>query len=170
MINIRPVKVEEAAHFRKLRLYGLQESPTAFGRAYDEEVLRPLAHTITRLKNQQQPNNFVMGAFEADQLAGVAGFLQYEGLKERHKSMIWGVYVHPDFRGRGIARRLMEAILEQVKSLPSVKQIHLTVMNDNAIAKTLYRRLGFVEWGIEPRALLIDGVYYDEAHMVYRLD
>ncbi|PJF39571.1 MAG: GNAT family N-acetyltransferase, partial [Phototrophicales bacterium] len=158
--------------FRNLRLYALQESPTSFSSAYEDEVARPLVHTIERLKHQQQPNNCIYGAFAQEELIGMAGFFQHEALKLRHKSIIWGVYVLPDWRRQGVARQMMEVILNQIRTLPAVKQVHVTVVNnnDNVAAKQMYLELGFVEWGVEPRAILIDGQYYDEACLVYMLD
>ncbi|WP_419183232.1 hypothetical protein [Ralstonia solanacearum] len=34
----------------------------------------------------------------------------------------------------------------------------------------LYRGVGFEAFGVEPRALCVGGRFYDEAHMVLRLD
>ncbi len=169
-MNSRPLTVAEAEAFRNLRLYALQESPAAFSSAYEDELSRPLTHTIERLKNQQQPNNCIFGTFEDDLLIGMAGFFQHEAIKLRHKSIIWGVYVHPDRRRQGIARHLMTTIIEQAKGLPAVKQIHIAVINENTAAKSLYVSLGFVEWGIEPRALLVNGIFYNEAYLTLKLD
>jgi ribosomal protein S18 acetylase RimI-like enzyme len=57
------------------------------------------------------------------------------------RSQIGGVYVHPDYRGRGIATRLCA---ELVRSLtPSGRGISLFVKKRNPAALSVYRRIGF---------------------------
>ena len=43
--------------------------------------------------------------------------------------------------------------------------IQLTVVRDNARARSLYASLGFLEYGLEKYALKQDGRYYDEVLM-----
>jgi ribosomal protein S18 acetylase RimI-like enzyme len=47
------------------------------------------------------------------------------------------------FRGRGIGRRLIEALLQEARSL-GVPRVEIGVEADNGRALALYRRLGFV--------------------------
>jgi ribosomal protein S18 acetylase RimI-like enzyme len=51
-----------------------------------------------------------------------------------------------------------------------VEQIHLHVVTTNTAAYNLYRSMGFVAYGIEPRALRYEGRDYDTAMMVRVLD
>jgi len=46
----------------------------------------------------------------------------------------------------------------------------LTVISENEAARRLYRALGFIEYGVEKRALKQNGRYYDEVLMVKFLD
>lgn len=58
---------------------------------------------------------------------------------------VGGVYVHPDFRGLGIARRMAA---EFVRSLiVRGRGISLFVKKTNSAALSVYRRLGFTLWG-----------------------
>ena len=43
--------------------------------------------------------------------------------------------------------------------------IQLTVVRDNEQARISYERLGFLEYGVEKKALKQDGRYYDEVLM-----
>ncbi len=58
--------------------------------------------------------------------------------------IIANVGVHPDFQGRGIARKLMIASMEMIRQRNGHAAI-LTVDINNQVARHLYRKLGFVE-------------------------
>ena len=57
--------------------------------------------------------------------------------------LISNVAVHPDYRRRGIARQLMEAALDWMRSR-NARWAVLQVRHDNEAAKRLYENLGFV--------------------------
>jgi ribosomal protein S18 acetylase RimI-like enzyme len=105
----------------------------------------------------------VFGAFGGDDLLGIAGFYIQPGRKEAHKGMLVGMYVRPAARRAGIARRLVDAVLDHARR--HVELIQLTVVSDNEAARRLYTGLGFVEYGIEKNALKDGGRYYDEVLM-----
>ena len=60
--------------------------------------------------------------------------------------IIANVAVHPDYRGRGIARQLVQASLDMIRRRSRSRQVSavLQVEADNAVAFHLYQRLGFV--------------------------
>jgi len=72
--------------------------------------------------------------------------LQPEGLgSERRKWVINTVATHPDYRGRGIARRLMSSALEHIRKRGG-ELAALTVRTDNSPAIHLYESLGFTRY------------------------
>jgi RimJ/RimL family protein N-acetyltransferase len=54
---------------------------------------------------------------------------------------IGGVYVHPDYRGQGIARGMTAALAGEL--IAQGKQVSLFVKKRNAAARAVYRRVGF---------------------------
>jgi len=60
---------------------------------------------------------------------------------------ITNVAVHPDYRQRGIGRRLLEAAADLCR-LRSARRMTLEVRVSNLVAQRLYRDLGFVSAGI----------------------
>lgn len=58
--------------------------------------------------------------------------------------------VHPDWRRRGIAQRLMVAVLELSLEI-GVQRMTLEVRAGNQAAQALYRRFGFIDVGRRPR-------------------
>jgi ribosomal protein S18 acetylase RimI-like enzyme len=111
----------------------------------------------------------VVGAFIGGVLVGTVGFGRNTRHKQRHKARIWGVFVQEEHRGSGIARGLMEAVLQRAEELAGLEQITLTVGVHQAAAKKLYASLGFTVFGREPAALKIGGVRVDEDLMLYDL-
>ena len=145
----------------------LKQSPTAFGSDYAESAALPLDHFRERAR--EDPENFIVGAFDGEALVGSAGAFREQTAKRRHIATVVGMYVHPDYRRRGIAARLLTAVVTRLENLPGLEQIQLsvTVGNDGALA--LYRQAGFEEYGREPDALKVDGSNYDEFLLSRRL-
>jgi RimJ/RimL family protein N-acetyltransferase len=144
--------------YRDIRLEGLRRSPEAFGSTFEAEDARPLAFFSERLGGSA-----AFCAFHGSELVGIAGLLIREGQKEAHKGLLVGRYVRPRARNAGVGRRLVETIIEFARQ--RVELIHLSVVRDNEQARRLYERLGFLEYGLELRALKQDGRYYDEVLM-----
>lgn len=145
----------------------LEHSPTAFGSDYLESAALPPDHFRDRVRHD--PENFIVGAFEGEALVGSAGAFREQTAKRRHIATVVGMYVHPEYRRRGIAARLLSAVLDRLERLPGLEQIQLsvTVGNDGALA--LYQRVGFEVYGREPDALKVDGSNYDEFLLSRRL-
>jgi GNAT superfamily N-acetyltransferase len=100
----------------------------------------------------------------------MVGLLRERALKARHLATIWGMYVTAAARGKGVGAALLGAAIERARSWPGVVQLQLAVSTGAPEAHRLYRRLGFREWGLEPRALQHNGTFVDERHMLLRLD
>lgn len=81
--------------------------------------------------------------------------VQPQGL-ERRKWYIGAVSTHPDYRGRGIARHLMEAAIKHVRERNGELAL-LFVRADNAPAYQLYLSLGFVHFDSTTQ-LRLDGI------------
>jgi len=157
-IQIRRLTSADAALYRNIRLEGLRCSPKAFGSTFEAENARPLTFFSERLGGSA-----AFGAFHGSELVGIAGLLIREGQKEAHKGLLVGMYVRPSARKSGVGRRLVETIVEFARD--RVELIQLSVVSENEQARRLYEHLGFVEYGIEKKALKQDGRYYDEVLM-----
>lgn len=162
----RRLTPEDAPAYRRLRLYGLREFPTAFGASYKEESVRPLEFFTQRLA--PGADVWVQGAFKGNRLIGVVTVVRDSQLKARHKAAIYAMYIAPAFRGMGLGRLLITQAVEIARGMEGVRQVRIGVVSSNRPAYQLYRSLGFVEYGKEPQAWLIDGKFYDETMLVLR--
>jgi ribosomal-protein-alanine N-acetyltransferase len=60
---------------------------------------------------------------------------------------VLNVAVHPEHRGRGLGRTLLEAVLTESRAAGS-RAVFLEVRAGNVVARRLYRHLGFRELGV----------------------
>jgi len=168
-MKIRILQHYDAESYRQLRLAGLQTNPEAFGSTYEQEA----QFTLETMSNRIMPSKdkFVLGAFTEDgsSLTGIVTFVRESGVKTSHKGNVYGMYVAPSARGRGIGRRLLVELIERARECEGLEQIGLAVVSDNASAKKLYRSLGFETYGVERNALKYNDQYYDEDFMALRL-
>jgi ribosomal protein S18 acetylase RimI-like enzyme len=157
--HIRLLVPADAALYRDVRLEGLKQNPEAFGSAFDFESDKPPSWFAERIAGSE-----IFGAFVEGQLLGVAGYRQFDGPKQRHKGLLWGMYVRGVARKLGLGKRLVAAVIAHAAD--RIEQLGLTVVVENLAAQRLYSKLGFVEYGREKHALKQDGRYYDEILMV----
>lgn len=160
---IRLLTPQDAAAFHTLRLRGLVESPSAFASSYEEEAHTPLESVAARLIPSN--NDCVIGAFVDETLTGIVGLHREHHTKLAHKLILWGMYVAPEHRRRGLARALVAAAIERAARTPGIKQINLGVNAANTPAIALYESLGFIAWGREPGCMILDGLPHNEVHM-----
>ena len=114
------------------------------------------------------PEWVILGSFQPA-LIGVVGLIRDRHFKSSHKAHLWGMYVAPAYRGKGVGTDLLQAALRHARTLPGVSWVHLSVSSAAPAAQRLYERAGFKLWGTEPDALCHEGQTADEHHMALRL-
>src|ERR1700694_993449 len=112
-MEIRRLTEADARMFWDFRLKVLETEPNAFGESVEEHRLTTVDSLAQRLKSNVA-DNFVLGAIDESMLVGTVGFYRMHQMKQRHKGWIWGVFVAPEYRGRGLARGLLIRLLEIV--------------------------------------------------------
>lgn len=158
-IDIRLLDASHLEDYKSIRLEALQNAPDAFGSSYEEEA--PQRDDYHWMRLQVGP---VYGAYVDGKIVGMAGVILYREMKMVHRAAIWGVYVSPDQRGKKAGQKLIGAALDNLPDY--IECVTLGVGAHNAPAITLYKEMGFEEYGLEKNALKIDGRYYDESLMV----
>ena len=78
---------------------------------------------------------------------------------------LFGISIDEAWWGLGIGRALTEACIECARAAGYV-QLELGVVADNVRAVSLYKSVGFVEYGRNPKGFLTrDGRYQENLHM-----
>ena len=156
---IRRLGPSDAEAYRALRLGALAQAPEAFGASHEEEAAYPM--DIIRARLPESGPSAVFGGFAGGRLVGMAGFLANDRIKQRHKGVLWGVFVQPGYRTHGLGEQLVRRVIEHAAA--HVVLLHATVVTSNRAARRLYARLGFREYGIERMGLRVGDAFHDEA-------
>jgi RimJ/RimL family protein N-acetyltransferase len=166
-VQVRRLTPDDVQAYRQVRLRALREEPTAFSSSYDEERDLPDAVIAGRLR--VLPDRGTFGAFDEDRLVGIVTLGREDRAKLRHRGMIFGMYVAPEMRGKGVARQLLSEALALARSVPGLLLVSLGVNAENLAAIALYESLGFESWGLDPDAMMVGDRRYDERYMCCRL-
>lgn len=145
---------DEWQKYRDIRLLALKSDPQAFGSSYDEEM------KLTETDWRNRINVMWFASINGD-VVGLIGLLQRDNLASKHCGYIISLWVKPEFRGRGIAKSLVQKLKSLAPSL-GLRKLSLQVSRTQPNAKHLYENLNFSEVGLLKENLLKDGVYLDE--------
>ena len=166
-MNIRAITADDIPTVQSLRLDALRLNPLSFTASAGNDIVGDTAR-LTQLISDSS-SAAIFAAFDGDVAVAMVGLRRLTNPKTRHRAEIWGFFVQPDARRGGVGRALMEAAIAHARSWAGLLQVQLAVGDIAPDAKRLYERLGFKEWGREPRALLVDGRAVEEHHMTLML-
>jgi RimJ/RimL family protein N-acetyltransferase len=138
IVEVRRLTSDDAAQLWQLRLTALEAEPQAFRETAAEHRQKPVTYFSERL-GETDSNGFVYGAFDGAALIGMAGYYR----KDEKRAWIWGVFVSPQYRGSGVSQALLESLLNEIRSVPRIRSVHLTVALTQEPARRLYRKCGF---------------------------
>ena len=159
---IQRLDASHALDYRTMTLEAYDRHPRAFTSSVRERATMPLNWWESRLTGKL---DVVLGAFDEGRLAGIAGLALEPREKARHKATLFGMYVSADVRQRGLGLQLVQAVLAGARTHQYLRLIKLTVTAGNDAAFNLYRRCGFVQFGLEPMAVRVGEEYFDKIHM-----
>jgi putative acetyltransferase len=95
---------------------------------------------------------------------GFISLSHYQRPRMTHAGTL-GMFVHPDYWGRGIGSKLMTAALDVADNWLDLKRIDLSVFVDNEPAIHLYKKFGFETEGARRKVAFGEGAWRDDLVM-----
>jgi GNAT superfamily N-acetyltransferase len=135
---VRRIRLDESRRLRTLRLRALAAAPMAFGSTLAREEAFP-GHVWDERATQ--------GAAGADTVTCVAEDGDHwvglvTGRAEGERFDLFGMFVEPEARGRGVGTALVEAVVAWARAQGAAR-LYLGVTSTNHTAIALYERCGF---------------------------
>lgn len=132
---IRPTTRDDWRALKAVRLAALRDAPTAFGVTYESAAAYTDEQWQARAAGTDKAEYLL--AFDGQQAVGIVA-----GVVNDEYNLI-AMWVHPEYRGSGVAGRLIAAIKERALARGH-RRIVLDVAPENVGAAKLYQRQGFV--------------------------
>ena len=139
-VTVRRLVADDWQAYRAIRLAMLQESPSAFGSTHAEA-----AGLDEQLWRQRLADNAVILARVGTSPAGSVMYSEF-GMTDPGDCALYGMWVDPGFRGAGVGRALVGAVIAQALSAGK-RRLVLHIVAGNDPAGRLYERAGFVPTG-----------------------
>lgn len=166
-VNIRTATSQDAQQLYLLRLEALRMHPDAFAADVDITMSNGVEEWGRLIENYaKDQSGIIFVASAEDKIVGMTGLVRGHWPKTRHRGLLWGIYVKPDWRGRHIGGGLINGCAEWAK-VNHMTMLTLGVNIQNTQAIHCYTRCGFSTYATEPRAILDRGNYHDE-YLMFR--
>jgi ribosomal protein S18 acetylase RimI-like enzyme len=161
-LTIRRLAPDEFALFKAVRLEGLKSDPDAFASSHAQ-----WAELSDNEWRQRLTEPVVVACMDALPI-GMMALRLNRPEKMTHRAALSGVYVRAEFRGAGVAGKLLtEVVFSACQG--GIKQIELGVRADNIAALRFYAHHGFEQFGRVPDGFRSETRTVDEVLMVLRL-
>jgi len=164
-IEIITLPIEKWYEYRDIRLKALKNNSQAFLSPYKKESLYSDTKWKQRLQSAKKGTNSLMYFARQDNtLVGMIGSYRNKDDLKNHSAQIWGVYVEPEQRGKGIAKALMSTLINKLSKNVEIITVKLNVNIDQEHAKKLYEHFGFKSFDTISQ-VLGDGVAHQVTSM-----
>ncbi len=129
----------------------LTHGETEFLKTYPEEVTYTLEQEEAYLKQKEESDrDAALLAEVGGKVVGTAGINGIHAAEKTRHRASFGISIAKAWWGLGIGRALTEACIECARKAGYL-QLELEVVADNRRAAELYRSIGFIEYGRNPK-------------------
>lgn len=128
--------------YKNLRLEALRDNPEAFGETYDQVSLRP--EDLWRKMFSQSDDGRKRWVFFAQINGNLVGMVSGQEMKASPgRVKVREMFVAKEFRGKGIGKKLIQALTDELLKNSDKKVLRLGVFEAQAEALNFYKNLGF---------------------------
>jgi ribosomal protein S18 acetylase RimI-like enzyme len=142
-LRIRLARREEWEEVRELRLRALADAPDAFGSTIEPEREYGEREWIEWIEGWEGSTNALYVAAAGEAWVGMAVGSREGEDREAH---LYGMWVDPAWRGRGVGASLVDEVLAWARSWGATS-VALAVTESNTRAGAFYEHLGFADAG-----------------------
>ncbi len=165
---IRQLEPNDSTSYYKIRLEGLQLHPEAFGTGADAWS-NATDEQVKNLLEKSNHDDFVLGYFQNDELAGVIGLKREKKHSVGHKGTVWGLFVLPRFRNLGIGKALLKELIAITSQNHELKYVRAVVTVSSLNAEHVFKSCGFTTYGVEQRGIKEGTTFFDQSFMMRSL-
>lgn len=163
-ITLRRLMPEDWALLRDIRLRALESDPHVFGSSFAQE--KDASEDIWRGR-LESPDVAVFGVFDAaGDIAGMTGIAVGKDDPAKATAKLWGSWLRPDLRGRGLSVLMYEKRIDWARAHPTVARIIVSHRASNVASMRANQKHGFTRTHEESH-VWHDGV--EEGHIFYEL-
>lgn len=137
IISVRRALAADWNDARQIRLHALRDTPAAFASTYEQEAVLGRTEWQQRLAESAQ----FLAEHEGEVVGTATGIVDNSDPDTTH---LVAMYVVPLWRGNGIGKQLVMAVVDQARNSGS-RRVQLQVVDSNTDGWRLYTRLGFTE-------------------------
>lgn len=142
---IRAVVAGDADQLRRLRLRALSDAPDAFGSSLEAELAYPDSDWLDLARRSERADELVVfAAVDGEDWVGMAAGRWYD--REAAVAGLWGMWVDPASRGRGLGARLVAAV-DAWAAGRGARVLRLGAITGKGDPAEFYERLGFQDTG-----------------------
>jgi len=157
--KITTLSINDWEPYKELRLHALKDAPLAFSSSFEDALNKVDGHWMGHLKDDKM--SISLFAKSGGKLVGMGAAIFDKKRKTRHIAELVGFYVNPDYRGQGIASKLIEEIIKRIQERPEIKKIKLSVITTQKAGVKLYEKYDFKIAGELKKEFALDGKHYD---------
>ena len=163
-MHIAVLSASDVAQYKEIMLHAYEHAADAFTSTPAERKKETDAWWIDRIADPTGLK-IAFGAFIHADLVGTVALEFSAKQKTKHKALLIGMYVLPNYRKHGLARLLVQKVIGHCQSRGDILAIQLEATEGNNAAISLYHSLGFSQFGTEPFGLLTSSGYRAKVHL-----
>ena len=140
-ISVRQLTEADWRIFSEIRLKALLSDPAAFGSNYALESKFSEAEWRRRLRGD---DSAVFMIFDDETPIGITGVAVDRDDPAKKTAFLWGSWLEPEFRRRGLSNLLYKTRIDWAKNHPGIERIVVSHRASNAASKHANQKHGFV--------------------------
>lgn len=155
---------------KSIMLLALKEDPKGFSSSVEEYMKNSEFWWSSYLNAYLLGDKDIMLlAMQENKIVGMSGIVFNSQERKKHVALVSWVYTIKENRGNGIAKRLMNEILD-IATKRGIEKLTLMVNSSQKEALNMYKKFGFKHAGTLEKDLKIDGEYLDTEIMELNLN